>query len=43
MARLREIRRAQPKAGLAERLIAAGFINLRIEETGNFCVLASKP
>jgi SAM-dependent methyltransferase len=43
MAGLREIRRAQPKAGLAERLIAAGFINLRIEETGNFCVLASKP
>jgi hypothetical protein len=33
----------QPKAGLAELLIAAGFINLRIEETDNFCVLARKP
>jgi ubiquinone/menaquinone biosynthesis C-methylase UbiE len=33
----------QPKAGLAEQLIAAGFDNLRMEESVNFCVLASKP
>jgi ubiquinone/menaquinone biosynthesis C-methylase UbiE len=33
----------QPRAGLAELLIAVGFINLRIEETDNFCVLARKP
>jgi ubiquinone/menaquinone biosynthesis C-methylase UbiE len=32
----------QPKAGLAEQLIAAGFVNLRMEETDNFCMLASK-
>jgi len=34
----------QPKEGLAERLIAAGFADARLVETDNlFCALATKP